>query len=64
MNLGGYRLPGMCTPHNTNQYFMGRREYLRIDENEEAMEVSGEGSDCSTEDEDFPLMAAFPSTDQ
>lgn len=64
MNLGGYRLPGMCTPHNTNQYFMGRHEYMRIDENEEAMEVYGEGSDCSTEDEDFPLMAAFPSTDQ
>ncbi|CAN8211272.1 unnamed protein product [Coccothraustes coccothraustes] len=61
MNLAGYRLPGMCTPHNTNQYFMGHCEY--IDKREAAVvEVSGEVSDCSTEDEDFPLMAA--STDQ
>lgn len=63
MNLAGYRLPGMCTPHNTNQYFMGYREYR--DEREAVVEVvSGEVSDCNTEDEDFPLMAAFPSTDQ
>ncbi|RMC03459.1 hypothetical protein DUI87_20658 [Hirundo rustica rustica] len=64
MNLAGYRLPGMCTPHNTNQFFMGHREYMRIDENEVAVEIPGEDSDCSTEDEDLPLMATSPSTDQ
>lgn len=64
MNLAGYRLPGMCTPHNTNQYFMGRHDYMKIDESKAAMEECGEDSDCSTENEDFPLMAAFPSTDQ
>lgn len=61
MNMAGYRLPGMCTPHPTSQYLVGQHDYMQIDEREAAVEVSGEVSNCSTEGEDFPSHGHFPS---
>lgn len=63
MNLAGYRLPGMCTPHKNDRYYMSYHQYRNMDKNEAAGEVSREDTDCSTEDEDFALMDDFPSTD-
>lgn len=61
MNMAGYCLPGMCTPHNTSQYIMDQHEYTWRNEEEVAASMSRGSSNYSTAAEDFPLMVPFPS---
>lgn len=60
MNMAGYCLPGMCTPHNTSQYIMDQHEDTWGNKEEAAM--FGESCKYSTAPEDFPLMDSVLST--
>lgn len=60
MNMAGYCLPGMCTPHNTSQYIMDQHEDTWGNKEEEA--TFRESCNYSSATEDFPLMDPVLST--
>ncbi|GAB0176542.1 hypothetical protein GRJ2_000119400 [Grus japonensis] len=64
MNMAGYCLPGMCTPHNTSQYIMDQHNNTWRNEEEAAAAKSRGSGNYSTAAEDFPLMALLCSTAQ